>query len=218
MAKYVIGDIHGQVKALEQCLERSGFDMGNDTLICLGDVCDRGYHVKESFDLLLEVRNLIYVLGNHDTWFLDWALTGKAEFTWEVQYGEITQDNYRDGVPESHIRLLKNAKMYHLDDNRLFVHAGIDIYKPLEEQTEYDLLWNRDLVVHAFEIKDAPEISLDLPFAEIYVGHTPTINYGTDKPVFVKGLWLLDTGAGWGEKLTIMDIETKEFWQSDRIG
>ena len=218
MAKYVIGDIHGQVKALEQCLERSGFDKDNDTLISLGDVCDRGPHVKESFDLLLEIKNLIYVMGNHDTWFLDWATTGNAEFTWEIQYGEATQANYRDGVPQSHIELLKNAKLYHEDGDRLFVHAGIDIYKSMEEQTEYDLLWNRDLVKHAFEIKGSPVIDLDLPYREIFVGHTPTINYGSTEPIFVKGLWLLDTGAGWGEKLTIMDVESKEFWQSDKLG
>jgi serine/threonine protein phosphatase 1 len=214
MATYVIGDIHGQVKALEKCLELSGFDMENVKLICLGDVCDRGDHVKESFDLLLKIKNLVYVLGNHDTWFLDWAVSGTAEYTWEVQYGEITQQNYKNGVPQGHIDLLQNAKMFHLEDERLFVHAGIDIYKPLEEQTEYDLLWNRDLVNYVFRISSRPVFEMKKPFKEIFVGHTPTVNYGSEKPIYMKGVWMLDTGAGWGHKLTIMDIETKEFWQA----
>ena len=36
----VIGDVHGNHRGLLQCLERSGFDKENDTLISLGDVAD----------------------------------------------------------------------------------------------------------------------------------------------------------------------------------
>jgi serine/threonine protein phosphatase 1 len=28
-------------------------------------------------------------------------------------------------------------------------------------------------------------------------------------------IWNLDTGAGWFGKMTIMDVKTKGFWQSD---
>jgi serine/threonine protein phosphatase 1 len=27
----------------------------------------------------------------------------------------------------------------------------------------------------------------------------------------------MDTGAGWAGKLTIMDVQTKEYWQSDPV-
>ena len=30
-------------------------------------------------------------------------------------------------------------------------------------------------------------------------------------------VWNLDTGGGWLGKLTIMDIDTKQFWQSDFV-
>lgn len=30
-------------------------------------------------------------------------------------------------------------------------------------------------------------------------------------------VWNIDTGAGWSGKLTIMDIDTKEYWQSDFV-
>lgn len=30
-------------------------------------------------------------------------------------------------------------------------------------------------------------------------------------------VWNLDTGSGFSGKLTIMDIDTKEFWQSDFV-
>jgi serine/threonine protein phosphatase 1 len=42
MRAFVIGDLHGAYKALEQCLDRSGFDYENDVLIQLGDIAD-GY-------------------------------------------------------------------------------------------------------------------------------------------------------------------------------
>jgi serine/threonine protein phosphatase 1 len=30
-------------------------------------------------------------------------------------------------------------------------------------------------------------------------------------------VWNIDTGAGWSGKLTIMNVDTKEYWQSDLI-
>jgi len=32
-----------------------------------------------------------------------------------------------------------------------------------------------------------------------------------------RGVWNLDTGAGMSGKLTVMDIDTKEYWQSDLV-
>ncbi len=211
MRHFVIGDIHGRITALKQCLELSGFDMDRDMLISLGDVCDRGDFVKESFDLLLKIKYLKYVLGNHDKWFLKWAITGKLEF----QYGEESIKSYKgEAVPESHINLLQNSSLYYLLDNRLFVHAGIDVYKPLRQQTEFDFLWNRSLVEMIMKSGENPKT----PFDEIFVGHTPTTVYNYEKPILVNGIVMMDTGAGKGGKLTIMNVETKEFWQSKKTG
>ena len=50
---------------------------------------------------------------------------------------------------------------------------------------------------------------------DIFVGHTTTEIYNTLQPIHVCNVWNIDTGAGWSGKLTIMDIDTKEYWQSD---
>ena len=69
---------------------------------------------------------------------------------------------------------------------------------------------------------------------ELFIGHTATTNWKckphykewTDdlrqmqnRPITVPmnrcNVWNLDTGAGWTGKLSIMDIDTKEYWQSD---
>ena len=52
-------------------------------------------------------------------------------------------------------------------------------------------------------------------YSEIYIGHTPTTNYNQTFPMKAYKLWNIDTGAGFKGKLTIMDVDTKEFWQSD---
>ena len=40
----------------------------------------------------------------------------------------------------------------------------------------------------------------------------------TDWPVRLCNVWMMDTGAGWsGGRLSMMDVETKEVWQSDRL-
>ena len=72
----VIGDIHGNYEALNKALELAKFDITKDRIICLGDYVD-GW--PQSFDVvkrLLEIKNNspfnnIFILGNHDKWFLD---------------------------------------------------------------------------------------------------------------------------------------------------
>ena len=52
------------------------------------------------------------------------------------------------------------------------------------------------------------------PFREVYVGHTDISNI-SKVPVNIVNLWCMDTGAGFKGKLTFMNIDTKEIYQSD---
>ena len=36
-----------------------------------------GLEAGQCIDELLKIKNLIYLLGNHDDWTLQWALTGE---------------------------------------------------------------------------------------------------------------------------------------------
>ena len=74
MRTFAMGDPHGGHKAMLQCFERAGFNKEEDELIVLGDVADGWLETKACFDELLTCKHLIYVLGNHDQWFLEWAL------------------------------------------------------------------------------------------------------------------------------------------------
>ena len=54
-------------------------------------------------------------------------------------------------------------------------------------------------------------------FSEIYIGHTPTLHYDRFEPMNAINVWNLDTGAAFNGRLSIMDVETKNFWQSDVV-
>ena len=52
-------------------------------------------------------------------------------------------------------------------------------------------------------------------FKEVFIGHTSTQFWKEDKPMNAANIWNLDTGGGFKGKISIMDINTKEYWQSD---
>jgi len=214
---FVIGDIHGAYKALIQCFERAQFDYNHDRLICLGDVCDGWPEINKSFDELLKISNLIYTIGNHDAWALDWTETGEKPYIWLSQGGKATLNCYTDGMSDKHVQILKNALNYYVEDNILFVHGGIYTDLPLEEQDQNVFIWDRSLVDQALYFKSR-EIERPLSqFSEIFLGHTPTLNYDSEKPIKACEVWMMDTGAGWYGKLSMMNIDTKELFQSDPV-
>jgi serine/threonine protein phosphatase 1 len=219
MKRFVIGDIHGAHRALLQCFERSGFDRNKDLLICLGDLCDGWSDVYAVFDELLDIRNLVLLLGNHDSWLLNWFETGDAPDIWLVQGGIITTNAYSSEIPATHVSLLKNARLYYILDNNLFVHGGFMPGSPIELQDKEVLLWDRSLVKAAlYHRKNRKEVRLT-QYNKVFVGHTPTINFDSIVPITTCGICLMDTGAGWpGGVLTIMNIDTGECFSSEVVG
>lgn len=230
MKKFVIGDIHGSNKALLQVLERSGFDKESDLLISIGDIADGWSEVPECVDTLLSIKNLIAIRGNHDVWCHDWFEMGATPLIWTQQGGKATLDAYvRTGkmTEDSHKEFWKNQIDYHIDDeNRLFIHGGWDYVEGFPRgamlpvnagSIAKECHWDRSLLEgarSAFGDKNRPGKFKALEqFKEIYIGHTAM----NGEPKQFGNLWNLDTGAGWNGQLTIMDIDTKEFWQSDNV-
>ncbi len=211
---FVIGDIHGAYRALRQCLDRAGFDFESDHLISLGDVCDGWPETKSCIDELLRIKNLTYILGNHDYWTQQWMETGYVEKVWSKQGGEATIQSYQDKIPSAHLQFLNRALPYFLSDNKLFVHAGIDIQRPLEQQGPDIFLWDRTLARTAMEIYLKEMDGKLTTFDEIYIGHTPI---PFSKPIHSCEVWMMDTGAGWSGVLSMMNIETKEVFTSDPV-
>jgi serine/threonine protein phosphatase 1 len=214
--RYVIGDIHGAYRPLMECFEKASFDYENDLLICLGDVCDGWPQVMDVIFELQKIKNFVMVMGNHDDYTLNWFETGEKRREWLQQGGNATLASYAYGIPESHKKFLKQAKKYYVTDFKIFVHGGFDPSLDISEQDSELLMWDRSLVETAISL-DGEEKKLTV-FDEVYLGHTPTLKLGVDKPLQLSEIWMMDTGAGWSRgKLTIMDIDSKEYFQSGII-
>jgi serine/threonine protein phosphatase 1 len=54
-------------------------------------------------------------------------------------------------------------------------------------------------------------------YKEIYIGHTPTINFNEDMPMHAVNVWNIDTGAAFTGKLSAINIDTKAIFQSDNL-
>ena len=114
---------------------------------------------------------------------------------------------------------------YYLDqDNRLFIHAGFTNSKGVAYEYFPKLFyWDRTLWETALALDKS--ISFDHFFYpnrlkiynQIYIGHTPTTRIDKTIPVQKACVCNVDTGAAFAGKLTILDIDSKDFWQSDAL-
>ncbi|UII77168.1 metallophosphoesterase [Flagellimonas sp. HMM57] len=228
--KLVIGDIHGGLKGLTQALERAAVTK-NDTLIFLGDYVDGWSESAQVIEYLINLskeQRCIFVLGNHDLWCKLWLEKGTTNPIWLAHGGEGTINSYiKSGflTKPSHKDFFNGLKNYWIDDNnRLFVHAGFTSMHGVEkEYNENDFYWDRTLweaarILRHVKKEKRSEIETRLAlYKEIYIGHTPTTNYGETEPINSINLWNIDTGAAFTGKLTIMDVDTKKYWQSDNL-
>jgi serine/threonine protein phosphatase 1 len=226
----VIGDIHGGLKALKQVLERAEVST-NDTLIFLGDYVDGWSESPQVLDFLQELQKthtFILLRGNHDELLQHYLETNSYHEMWKIHGGGATIDAYQKlnaSKKTEHIAFLKTLKNYHLDDkNRLFVHAGFTNLKGvLHEYFPKSLYWDRTLWEMALCFDERiPKDSHFYParfllYEEVFIGHTPVTRICEEVPIQKANIWNVDTGAAFKGPITIMDVDSKEFWQSDNV-
>lgn len=227
---FIIGDIHGGLKALKQVLERARVTT-TDKLVFLGDYVDGWSESAGVIGYLMSLQqqqHCLFIKGNHDSWCEDWLRTGNADSQWVFNGGRSTIESYKTLSGKSrqdHLNFLEQMKFYEVDEkNRLFIHAGFtSMHGPRQEFHTSNFGWDRTLWEMAVAIDSRIEKGSALfpkrlkLFHEIYIGHTPTVNFNSDVPMQGANVWNMDTGAAFLGKLTIMDIDTKQFWQSDPV-
>jgi bis(5'-nucleosyl)-tetraphosphatase (symmetrical) len=122
MPTYAIGDVHGCLEKLEELLKLINFSEENDTIWFVGDIVGRGKHSLETLKFIINLKNKVVVLGNHDMHLL--ALKHQPE--WQDRFPALKSIFAARNCDEL-LTWLSNQKLLHYDENLGFVmvHAGI---------------------------------------------------------------------------------------------
>ncbi|MCA0132541.1 metallophosphoesterase [Winogradskyella alexanderae] len=230
MRYLVIGDIHGGLMALKQLMERAEVTK-KDKLIFLGDYVDGWSESAQVIQYLIELSesiNCVFIKGNHDVWCEDWLRENLAHPVWLAHGGKETVESYSSFTEEEkkqHLQFFQAMELFYIDDaNRLYVHAGFTSMHGV--QREYDIrgfyydrtLWEMALTMDIRLPKTSEKYPHRLKhYKEIYIGHTPTLHYHKHEPMNAANVWNIDTGAAFTGKLSALDVETKEVFQSDPV-
>lgn len=215
MRTFAIGDIHGHLTALDALLELIPANK-DDLLIFLGDYVDKGPDVPGVLNRLIDIsntRNAVFLRGNHDQLMLDARKDAALHLPgWEclsggdplASYGKGTTRKLLKAVPKEHIAFLKNAVGYHETDDFIFVHAGISPDRaPADESTD-TLQWQK-----------LPHAAAHSSGKTVICGHTAQ---DSGDIADLDHTICIDTGIAKGLKLTALDLQSFQFWQSDPEG
>lgn len=225
-----IGDIHGGLKALKQLLERAEV-RNDDTLIFIGDYVDGWSESAQVVQFIIELskkQSCICIKGNHDLWCEDWLRSGTILDVWYAHGGKETIESYQHFSEEEkqrHLHFFEDMLPFYIDhDNRLFVHAGFTSMHGVErEVNKNSFYFDRTLWEMALAMKDElDKNSMRYPkrlqhYMEIFIGHTPTINFNSYQPMQAANIWNIDTGAAFYGMLSAIDVNSKEIFQSEKV-
>jgi len=207
-----IGDIHGYAAPLATLL--AAIDpKPDDTIVGLGDYCDRGPDTRGVIDHLIALSKhcrLVPILGNHDEMLLEVRQCADHLNDW-LSYGGTTTLYAYDVVlpqeiPLEHVDFLEHCSPYFETDEHLFLHANYLAHAPLGLQPDDVLRWeslrNR---------RPGPHCSGKTAI----VGHTAQRNGEILDLGYLK---CIDTCCYGGHWLTAMDVQTGQIWQADPEG
>ena len=235
IATYVISDIHGQYDMFIELLDKIQFQ-NTDTLYILGDILDRGQHPIKTLMKLMEMPNVICIVGNHEYMALecleflmkeitDMSIEELDEkmldnlVTWQYNGSKSTIDEFRQldsEIRRDVIDFIMDFLIYEEiavnGKNYLLVHAGLGNYLPdkdIEDYSIHELIWTRaDYDVQYFKN------------TYVVTGHTPT-QMIEDNPhpgyIYRRNNHIaIDCGASYpGGRLAALCLDTgKEYYSS----
>jgi len=189
IATYVISDIHGEYGKFIELLDKIKLK-DDDTLYILGDILDRGPHPIKTILKLMDMPNVICLVGNHELMALECLEFLQKEITdisideldkkmlenlvtWQYNGSKSTIDEFHSLNKETQqdvIDFIKDFLIYEEltinNTNYLLVHAGLGNYNPNKYIDDYslkELVWDRaDYNIQYFDD------------AYVVTGHTPT--------------------------------------------
>ena len=172
MKYFVISDIHGHYQVMIDALQKSGFDMTNDShhLLVLGDMFDRGKESKEVLEYLYHLTTIhkaTVILGNHDSFLLEFLEGAFSNAEFNIQYNGFGDTLYslsgynpyvielaliKEVIEERYPYLkewLSSLPLYLERGDYIFVHGGIDggMLDWKSMSSKRDFIWNREITL-----------------------------------------------------------------------
>jgi serine/threonine protein phosphatase 1 len=220
---YVLGDLHGASKALNEVLRKINFDYEEDELIFLGDLADGWGEFDKCLSTFKKIRNFTPIIGNHDLYLMHFLETETPKSEWIPRGGATTIKTIEknpDVINDLH-QYFEKSKFYHIDDEKIYCHGGFNHKRTIIGQKKLNFAINRQMYKIAkkyekqklkFNVKFDDQDSI--PIKEIFIGHSTTKKF---KPTMWANLINVDTGAGSVGHLTIMDVKRKKYVQSTKV-
>ncbi len=119
MARYVIGDIHGRIDALERLVEKADI-AASDEVWLVGDLVNTGPNSREVVRWAAERSNLRCLLGNHDLHMLAVVEDKRA-----IRKKDTFQDLLDAPDADELIGWLRQQNMVWREDDFMMIHAGL---------------------------------------------------------------------------------------------
>jgi serine/threonine protein phosphatase 1 len=203
MRRLAISDIHGEAERLEKVLIKAGYSPQSDRLFLLGDYIDRGPDAKRTLEAVrkLVANGALALKGNHEAMMIVAARDELSLQLWLINGAYGTLQSFDNHIPTSVVEWCGGLPNIHEEPDCILVHGGMKVGVPLEQQSEDDLLWSRWEPQTAYEGK------------RVIFGHTPTKFYHDKwEPWHGRNCLAIDTGAVYGGRLTLVDIDSLETW------
>lgn len=172
-------DIHGQNTRFLNLLKKTEYDPTADLLVVCGDMVDRG---PENMDTLRTCQELVskgavILRGNHEQFLTEvlqimladpnWSQSPVVD-VWARCNGGGTCFEEIKNLPEEKLReileFIMSIPNYFTVGDYIFTHAGVNKNKPIEKNSEDDLVWADNIfpLIPAYKGKT------------VIFGHTPT--------------------------------------------
>lgn len=161
--RWVIPDVHGNIKTLKSLIEHYIELSKDDELYFLGDYIDRGPDSKGVIDYIISLQNSGYnihcIRGNHEDYCIRaWEddkkrffFKGRIEKEWRRNGATRTLMSFNAKRPRNidkmYIDWMRNTKYYIELDKCILVHAGLNfgINNPFDDIRS--MMWIRDFKV-----------------------------------------------------------------------
>lgn len=212
---YVVGDVHGNLSALQSCINLA--NKTNSIIIFLGDILDHGYENIKCFETvydLCEKNQAICLKSNHERKHYKYSLIDIGAPIINLTTGNLKTFNELKNLSEEEInnfnsrlrRFWNKSYNYYELDNIVFAHAGIpkNYWNNSMNNKDYNFF------IHG----DSEDKTRNNSWSEFVpkdkiavVGHTYYNSYPIIKNNNLNGQTVfLDTGSSKGGQLSVMRL------------